>query len=290
MVRDETSVRISVGDESAGPTLALASHLDVVPPGEGWTRDPFAPVIEDGALYGRGSSDAKASVSAMVLALADLAGTGGVRGRVLGIFSYGEETRNATMPQAVARAGRLDAALVGEPTNLTYAVAQRGLMMVDLVTHGTQRHAGYADAIAGPTRSLCWRNELVRLDGLVPERVHPLLGAVTVTATMLEAGISRNVTPPTARAVLDVRSTPEWSHDELEAALRERLKAEVMVTSKRLVPCETPPDSRLLAAALRAAPSPSDVRIAHLLRLVFPAAPRCDQGRTRHVAALAHAG
>ena len=99
VVRDETSVRVSVGDEASGATLALASHLDVVPPGDGWTRDPFVPVIEGGLLYGRGAGDAKASVSAMLYALADLSARGGpVHGRALAIFSFGEETRFATMP------------------------------------------------------------------------------------------------------------------------------------------------------------------------------------------------
>lgn len=254
VVRDETSVRVSTGDEASGRTLALASHLDVVPPGDGWTRDPFAPVIEGGRLYGRGSGDAKASVSAMLHALADVARRGGPkRGRLLAIFSYREETRHATMPEAVQRAGRLDAALVGEPTNLQLAVAQRGLMMVDLIAHGTQRHAGYAEPGA-PNAVTALATDLVRLDGIVGERVHPVLGVTTVTPTMLEAGVSRNVTPATAKAVLDVRSTPAWTHDELEAALRERLSSEVIVTSKRLVPCETPPDSALLRVARAVAP------------------------------------
>jgi acetylornithine deacetylase len=254
VVRDETSVRISVGDELSGPTLALASHLDVVPPGEGWTRDPFTPVIAGGLLYGRGSGDAKASVSAMLHAVADVSDHGGPRrGRLLAIFSYGEETRLATMPAAVQRAGRLDAALVGEPTNLQFAIAQRGLMMVDLIAHGEQRHAGYAASDA-PNAIATLARDLVLLDGIVSERSHPILGTTTVTPTMLEAGVSRNVTPPTAKAVLDVRSTPAWTHDELEAALRERLTSEVVVTSKRLVPCETPADSRLLAAARLVAP------------------------------------
>jgi len=139
VAHDETSVRVSVGDEAAGPTLVLASHLDVVPPGDGWTRDPFVPVIEGDRLYGRGSGDAKASVSAMIHALIDFAQQGTARkGRLLAVFTYGEETRNATMPAAVARAGRLDAAIVGEPTNLQLAIAQRGLMMVDLVARGDQ--------------------------------------------------------------------------------------------------------------------------------------------------------
>lgn len=256
VVRDETSVRVSVGDEGAGPTLVLASHLDVVPPGEGWTRDPFTPVIEGDLLFGRGSGDAKASVSAMLFALADLAQRRSVmKGRALAIFAYGEETKNATMPQAMERAGRLDAALVGEPTNLNLAVAQRGLMMVDLMAKGDQRHAGYAAASDFTNAISVLAHEIVKLDGIVSERVHPVLGVTTVTPTMLDAGVSRNVTPPMARAVLDVRSTPDWTHDELERALTERLECEVIVTSKRLVPCETPAGSRLLAIARRIAPT-----------------------------------
>ncbi|MGH7582532.1 MAG: M20 family metallopeptidase [Gemmatimonadales bacterium] len=247
VVCDETSVRIAAGDEAAGATLVLASHLDVVPPGEGWTRDPFCAEIEGGRLYGRGASDAKASVSAMFSAVADVAGqVRPLRGRVLAIFSYGEETRNATMPQALERAGRLAAAIIGEPTSLQVAVAQRGLMMIDLLAHGEQRHAGYAADGRNAITELA--HDLVRLDGIVDERVHPVLGKTTVTPTMLESGISRNVTPPFARAVVDVRSTPVWPHDELEHALRERLRSEVIVTSKRLVPCETPSGSRLLEA------------------------------------------
>ncbi len=180
----------------------------MVPPGEGWTRDPFTPVIEGDRLYGRGAGDAKASVASMLHRPRRPGRRRPLRGRALGLFAYGEETRHATMPGAVSRAGRLDAALVGEPTNLQFAVAQRGLMMVDLVAHGDQRHAGYAGDGAFTNAVAVLARDLVRLDGIVAERVHPLLGVTTVTPTMLEAGVSRNVTPPTAQAVLDIRSTP----------------------------------------------------------------------------------
>lgn len=247
VVRDATSVRVEVGDVEAGPTLAFASHLDVVPPGEGWTRDPFLPIIEGDLLFGRGSGDAKASVASMLAALADLRAEP-LRGRALGLFTFGEETRHATMPDARALAGRLDAAIVGEPTNLQPAIAQRGLMMVDLVAHGTQRHAGYATGDGFTNAVLALAQELTKLDGLLRDRVHPVLGETIVTPTMLEAGVSRNVTPPSARAVLDIRSTPAWPHDDLAAALEERLNCDVIVTSSRLVPCETPGSSRLLRA------------------------------------------
>jgi acetylornithine deacetylase len=254
--RDELAVWLEVPGVAPGPTLALVSHLDVVPPGKGWTRDPFTATREGTRLYGRGSGDAKASVAAMLWAARDLAASGGApRGRLLVILGYGEETKHTTMEHAVERAGQIDAAVVGEPTNLDFAVAQRGLMMVDLLAEGDQRHAGYA-ASDGEFRNaaLVLARDLLKLDTLFTGRAHPVLGHTTATPTMLEGGISRNVTPPVAKAVLDIRSTPDWSHDEVADVLRRSLTSNVVVTSQRLVPCETPAGSRLLSAARRVRP------------------------------------
>lgn len=256
VTRDDASVTVEVPGAAAGPTLAFVSHLDTVPAGEGWTRPAFEPTIEADRMYGRGSGDAKASVAAMLSAALDLARAGGpARGRLLVVLGYGEETRHTTMGTAVARLGPIDAAVVGEPTNLEPAIAQRGLMMVDLVARGVQRHAGYAADNRDFTNAIVeLGRDLARLPTLFRDRVHPVLGIATATPTMLQGGISRNVTPPMARAVLDVRSTPSWTHAELATALREALGVEVVVTSDRLVPCETPPDSRLLALARRIRP------------------------------------
>jgi acetylornithine deacetylase len=253
VARDAAGVRVSVSGEEPGPTLAFVSHLDVVPPGQGWTRDPFQPTIDAGRLYGRGSGDAKASVAAMLLAARDLFDAGRLaRGRVVVILGYGEETRNTSMPAAVAATGAIDAAVIGEPTNLDFAVAQRGLMMADLVAQGDQRHAGYAATGAGFTNAVvALAHDLVLLESAVTDRPHPMLGLPTVTPTMVEAGVSRNVTPPVARAVLDIRSTPAWPHDQLAERLRSALAGELIITSDRLVPCETPAGSRLLPIASR---------------------------------------
>ncbi len=254
VVRDDASVTMTVDSGRPGPTLAFLSHLDVVPPGEGWTRDPFTPVVEGNLLFGRGAGDAKASVAAMTLAASDVAGKLST-GRLLVIMGYAEETRHTTMGHAVARVGPIDAAVVGEPTNLEAAVAQRGLMMADLVGRGDQRHAGYAAQDGAFTNAItALARDLVLLDGLVAERVHPILGVTTVTPTMLTGGVSRNVTPPAVKAVLDIRSTPAWPHDELAAALKDRLECEVVITSDRLVPCETPRESRLMVVARRVRP------------------------------------
>lgn len=249
--RDDAAVTVTVPGRAPGETLALVSHLDTVPAGEGWTRPPFEPTIEEDRMYGRGAGDAKASVASMLMAARDLAESGGpARGRLLVMLGYEEETKYTTMGTAVERLGRIDAAMVGEPTNLEFAIAQRGLMMVDLVARGVQRHAGYAADNPDFTNAIVelGRN-LARLPSLFRERVHPVLGIATATPTMIEGGISRNVTPPVARAVLDVRSTPGWTHEELAETLKAALDVEVVVTSDRLVPCETPEGSRLLRTA-----------------------------------------
>jgi len=256
VARGEDGVLVTVESGKPGPTLAFVSHLDTVPAGEGWTRPAFEPVIEGTQLFGRGSGDAKASVAAMLVAAAELhQRRDRWRGRLHLLLGYGEETRQTSMPLLAARAGTIDAAVVGEPTNLEAAVAQRGLMMAELVARGDQRHAGYAGDGTFTNAITALARDLVRLEGLLDERVHPVLGTTTVTATMLEAGVSRNVTPPVARAILDIRSTPAWTHAEVGAALKARLACDVVVTSERLVPCETPAGSRLLEAARRARPA-----------------------------------
>lgn len=256
VVRDDTGVKVEVAASRRGPTLAFLTHLDVVPPGVGWTRDPWQPLIEGERLYGRGSGDAKASVAAMLCAAHDLARAGGpARGRLVVVLGYGEETKHTSMPAALATVGEVDAAVIGEPTNLEPSVAQRGLMMADLVATGDQRHAGYASEGTFTNAAVALARDLVRLETLCQERVHPILGRVTITPTIVEAGISRNVTPPVAKAVLDIRSTPAYTHDEIAAELRAALGSEVVVTSTRLVPCETPTPSRVLELIQRARPA-----------------------------------
>ena len=247
--RNELGVAVEVAGHARGATLALVSHLDTVPPGDGWTRDPFDPAIEDGRLYGRGSGDAKASVAAMLAAAADVAARGGPqRGRLLVVLGFCEETPDTTMPGLAATLGSIDAAVIGEPTNLELATAQRGVLWLDLVARGTQIHAGRAGE-GRPNAIAIVARDLLALHGVGTGRPHPVLGDPTVTPTMIEAGVARNVTAPIARVSLDVRTTPPWDHAELIRAIRERVTAEVEVVSDRLVPCETPPGSRLVAAA-----------------------------------------
>jgi acetylornithine deacetylase len=257
-VRDDAALRLEVEGRAPGPTLALASHLDTVPVGEGWSVDPFAGTIRDGVLIGRGAVDAKASVAAMAIAAARIAKAGGpARGRLVVLATYGEETRATSMPRALERLGGLpDAAVVGEPTRLEPCTAQRGLMVVTLRWRGEQLHAGWAaDLPKRPTNAIeAAAPDLARLAALPFERVHPQLGRVAVTPTQMHAGVGRNVTPPVAEALLDVRTTPAYTHEEIAAILRESFSGEVEIVSDRLRPAQTPDDSALLRSILAVEP------------------------------------
>ncbi len=249
---DDSCVRIVVEGPCDGPTLLLTSHLDTVPPGAGWTVDPYAGVVTDGRLTARGAVDAKASVAAMTAAAARLAGNGGpVRGRLVVLATYSEETRDTSMPAALSRLGMTpDAAVVGEPTSLEPCIAQRGQLLLRLIWEGEQLHAGWAaDRSPRPENAIhAAARDLVALAGLRFDRKHSVLGEVVVTPTLLEAGVARNVTPPRCEAVLDIRTTPSYEHPEIVVRVADAISGRVEVISDRLVPAATPEGSALLAA------------------------------------------
>lgn len=255
---DDVAVRLETAGGDDGPTLLFASHLDTVPAGEGWSVDPYEGRVEDGRLTGRGAVDAKASVAAMAAAAASLAALGGPpSGRVVVLATYGEETRHTSMPAALERLVRPpDAAIVGEPTSLEPATAQRGLLLLRLIWTGDQLHAGWAvDPSAQPVNAILRAaTDLARLEAWRPGRQHSALGRMAVTPTMLEAGVARNVTPPRCEAVLDVRTTPAHSHAEVVEMVSGFIDGEVEVISDRLEPAETPAGSALLAALRRVRP------------------------------------
>jgi len=255
---DDTAVRFVVEGDQPGPTLLMASHLDTVPPGEGWSVPPFDGVVNEGRLTARGAVDAKASVSAMTAAAAKLAADGGpAAGRLVVLATYSEETRDTSMPRALEGLGDApDAAVVGEPTSLQPCIAQRGQLLLELHWEGDQVHAGWAAGRQPPPINAITlaAGDLTALGSLVFDRTHPLLGAVAVTPTQLSAGVARNVTPPQAWAMLDIRTTPAYEHAEVVGMIRDWVEARVEIYSDRLVPAETPAESRLLPAVMAVHP------------------------------------
>jgi acetylornithine deacetylase len=269
-----------------GPVLLFDTHLDTVPPAPGWTRDPWEVQTVDGRIYGLGSNDAKASVAAMTAAFlafgeADLPFT-----LALALVE-GEETRGIGTEAVLAELSRRgtppEAAVVGEPTGLDVAIAQKGLMVLELVARGEACHAANAAALGAANAARRLAHDLVALESLDFGPPHPQLGPVTLEPTQLRAGTARNVVPGEATALLDVRTTPHLHGRGLVERLEAAVTGEVRVLSERLKPRETPEASPLVDAAREARPEARLFGSATLSDLVFmegiPAL-KCGPGRT----------
>jgi acetylornithine deacetylase len=269
-----------------GPILLLDTHLDTVPPAPGWTRDPWTVEEVDGRIVGLGSNDAKAAVAAMTAAFlawldVDLPFT-----LALALVE-GEETKGtgtqAVLAELAARGETVEAAVVGEPTGLDLAVAQKGLMVLELRASGDACHAAHAAALGAANAARRLAHDLVALESVDFGPAHPYLGPITLEPTVVQAGTARNVVPAEATAILDVRTTPALSRAEIVERIRAKVAGEVRVLSDRLLPKETPSDAPLVAAARKARPEARLFGSATLSDMVFlngTPAVKCGPGQT----------
>ncbi len=215
------------------PTILLNSHHDTVKPNPQYTKDPFAPVIEDGKLYGLGSNDA-----------------GGCLVSLLAVFLHFYEKQNgqynvifaATAEEEISGTGgieytlpylpKIDCAIVGEPTQMQMAVAERGLMVLDCVSHGKAGHAARNEgenAIYKALKDISWFNSY-QLD-----KVSPLLGPSKMSVTVIETeNKAHNVVPAVCKFVVDTRINELYSFEEVIDLIKANVDCEIKPRSTRL--------------------------------------------------------
>jgi len=239
----------------AGPRLFLNSHVDTVPAGEAWTVDPWQGAWSGERLCALGANDAKASVVAMMLAIADWAANGTEEGELVLGLTEREETSNAGMGLLLEHLERPDAAVTGEPTGLEVVRAQAGLGVLEARWTGRSCHAAHVERVDHDSALFRAVRELGRLDDHhVLRGEHPLLGPSTLVATVLRAGDRHNRVPDEALAVFDARLAPPHTAGECRSFLAAALpSADVTIRSERLAPVETAADHPLVVAALAAA-------------------------------------
>lgn len=252
--RLENNVYFGLGEGS--DRMLLNSHLDVVPPSDNHPYDPFEPTEVDGRLYGRGSVDAKASGAAMTTALLELARSGWQPpgGQVLVALTACEETGGDYngLENLRPKLPDLNAAIVGEPTDLRPCIAQKGLLILKIHAHGKSAHAARAHLGENPIYKAA--QDLQRLTEFTFERSDPFLGKPTLTPTVITGGEARNMVPDRCTVVLDVRTTPAYTHDEIIEILDDYLESEVEVHSKRIIPVSTDPSEKIVRACRNAIP------------------------------------
>jgi acetylornithine deacetylase/succinyl-diaminopimelate desuccinylase family protein len=204
----------------ARPRLVWNGHLDTVPAGDpdSWSSDPFEGAVVDGRLIGRGACDMKGPIAAALGAIAAIRRAGITLGGTLELHLVADEEHAGVHGTRVLRDQGLldqDAAIVGEPTEMEIALAERGGAWVTAVAHGKAAHGSQPHR--GVNAILAMSRFALRLGEVLPARVHPLVGAPTINAAMITGGSAPNVVPDRCEVEIDRRIVP--GEDDPEAVL-----------------------------------------------------------------------
>lgn len=189
-------------DRGGCPTILLNSHIDTVKPAPGYTRDPFKPDIEDGRLYGLGSNDAGGPLVALLAAFRQLTATEQPYRLIFAASAEEEISGKNGIESLLPLLGNIDAAIVGEPTSLRLATAEKGLVVLDCTAYGRAGHAARDEGDNAIYRAL---PAIQAIQQHRFERVSNLLGPTKATVTQIDAGTQHNVIPDRCHFVVDMR-------------------------------------------------------------------------------------
>lgn len=212
--------------DPAKPILMLNSHHDTVKPSPAYTRDPYSPDIEGDRLYGLGSNDAGASGVALACAFLALKDRKDLPVNLLLAITAAEEVMGehgmrAFLPHLAAEGLTPDMVIVGEPTGMQPAVAERGLLVLDAVTEGKSGHAARNEGINAIYRAI---EDIDALRSFTTPKVSEILGPIKVSVTMINAGTQHNVVPAQCTYVVDVRTTDAYTNPETVGLLQQAVK------------------------------------------------------------------
>lgn len=217
------------------PTLLLNSHHDTVKPAASYTIDPFIPLHRYGRIYGLGSNDAGASVVSLVTTFESLQGMALPVNLILAITAEEEVSGSngiaALLPHLHEEGIDIDMAMVGEPTGMQPAIAERGLVVVDCTAYGVSGHAAREEGVNAIYRAM---SDIELLRGFKFDRRSDVLGDIQITITQINAGTQHNVVPDRCRFVADIRTTDAYSNSEIVKIISERLQSDVNARSTRL--------------------------------------------------------
>lgn len=209
---------------SGKPVLMLNSHIDTVPPAATYTFDPFAPFEKDGAIYGLGTNDDGASVVSQIEAFFHLAEDEGLAVNLMLVLSAEEERSGACGMAKFVEEFPLqpDFAIIGEPTGMEAAVAERGLLVLDGTATGVSGHAARNEGVNALYIAL---DDINTLRNYKFGKESPLMGDVKLTVTQMSCGTAHNVVPAQATFVVDIRPTEQYSNQEILELLQNQVKS-----------------------------------------------------------------
>ena len=234
--------------DPAKPTILLNSHHDTVKPNGAYTRDPFAATVEGDRLYGLGSNDAGASGVSLLAAFLHFYDRKDLKYNLcVAITAEEENSGHEGLECVIPELGPLEFAIVGEPTLMQLAIAERGLMVIDCTAHGKAGHAAREEgdnAIYKAMQDIEWFRTY-----RFP-KVSDLFGAVKMSVTIISAGTQHNVVPAECRFTVDIRVTDRYTNEEVLEIIKEHVSCEVKARSTRLRPSSIRPDHPIVQAGL----------------------------------------
>lgn len=237
---------IASGFDGNRPTLLLNSHIDTVKPVEGWTFDPFIPTEKDGKIYGLGSNDAGASVVALLHTFFLLSQENQPYNLIFSATAEEELSGKDGIELLLKELPKIDFAIVGEPTNMQLAVAEKGLMVLDCTAHGKAGHAARNEgenAIYKALADIEWfRNYRF-------PNVSEFLGEVKMSVTQIYAGTQHNVVPDRCTFVVDIRSNELYSNEEILEEIKKHISCDAVPRSTRLSSSATPLNHPIIVKA-----------------------------------------
>lgn len=232
------------------PTILLNSHHDTVKPNPKWTLNPFEPVVQDGKLFGLGSNDAGGCLVSLLATYAYFYYRSDLKYNLVIAATAEEEISGTEGIELLLRENDLppiDFAIVGEPTQMHLAIAEKGLLVLDCIAHGKAGHAAREEGINALYLAL---DDINWVRNYQFPKVSPTLGPIKMTATIIQAGSQHNVVPDTCKFTLDVRVTEQYTLEEVTKIIKEHLKSEVTPRSVRLKPSGIPLTHPIVQAGL----------------------------------------
>lgn len=236
--------------DSNKPTVLLNSHHDTVRPNKGYTIDPFCPLIQDAKLYGLGSNDAGGALVALAAAFLHFYEREEIPYNLIYAATAEEEISGTGGIELILPAlGPVAVALVGEPTQMQMAVAERGLMVLDVRVTGKAGHAARNEGVNALYKAL---EEIAWFRSCTFEKNSSLLGPVTMNVTSIETeNKQHNVVPSVCTYVVDVRVNELYTFEELLDRIRKQISSEVKPRSTRLRSTAIPLEHPLVQAGLQ---------------------------------------
>lgn len=215
------------------PTILLNAHIDTVKPVSSWTRDPFRPGIENGKLYGLGANDCGGGLCSLLQVYRFLTSKPQSYNLIYLASAEEEVSGKDGISLALPSLPNIDVAIVGEPTGMQPAIAEKGLMVLDMTSHGKSGHAARNEGINAIYEAL---PDIEWVRDYKFRKVSEYLGPVKMTVTVISAGTQHNVIPDECRMLIDVRTNEKYTNEEVFDIIREHVHSDLHAHSFRLQP------------------------------------------------------